>query len=313
MSRRLIATVAVLALGVAGCSGTTPSPAPTASTSTSASATPSGRLLAPGEARKAVDALVAASDGLPVVKVDVDASSATLSALKGTKVMTWEWGAGTVTQVESDVADIKQATFDPARYRFDDLSGIFATAAKISGSASNQELQIVEYDHGQVAMTVTTRPESEPVFFRPDGTPINQLDYPRTAAFTEALADVSADGHRVLAIGWSAGDGFWADQPHPGDDAIVDRITRQAKVPAWTASRKADATGPTFVAADVDPAVLSRLITQLPTRVGQPGATVSFTIERVSRMATPVVRFDVGGQQVVTTLGGTDITATVGG
>ena len=61
------------------------------------------------------------------------------------------------------------------------------------------------------------------------------------------------------------------------------------------------------------PAVLARLVTELPQRLGKPGAVPSFEISRRHQMALPVITFDVDGTSVVTTLGGTDITATVGG
>ena len=94
---------------------------------------------------------------------------------------------------------------------------------------------------------------------------------------------------------------------------VILRMTRQARVPSWAAERKGASTGPTFPVQAVDPAVLSRLVTSLPTTIGRPGVPVSFRIERLGQMATPVITFDVGGQKVVTTLGGTDITDVIGG
>lgn len=299
-----------LAVATAGC-GPSAASSPTPSATTSSSAT-AGDLTRPGAARTAVKALQRAAGSRKVIKVDITRTTATLSALDGQKVVAWQYQAGVVTPTESDIADIQQATFDPADYHFDALASIFAQAARISGSSSNQELQVVEYDHGRVLMTVTTTPESMPVFFRADGTPINRLAFPSAAAFTEAIKDTTSSSKRVLAMGWSADGGFWADTAS-STAGVVDRTTRQAKVPSWTASRKADATGPTFLPGLVDPAVLSRLVQSLPTSQNSPGATVSFQIARIDQMALPLITWSVGNQTVITTLRGTVVTDVAGG
>lgn len=304
---------AVLAGTMTACSpdttgpGTSPSPAVS-----SASASPAADLTRPGAARRAVNELVKAADGLPVIKVDLSATQATLSALKDGKVVAWEWQGGTVTPVESDIAYIKQATFKPVDYDLDDLGDTFEQAAHISGSAENQQLQIVEYDHGEVVMTVTTRPESMPVFFRADGTPINRLDFSTARGFTEAIADATSGSQRVLSMGWDNDGGFWADTAGK-ESGVVSRRTRQARIPAWQSSRKANSLGPTFPPSMVDAEVLARLVRTLPDSTGHPGADVRFEISRLHQMALPVITFDVGGQKVVTTLSGTEITDSIGG
>ncbi|SJN36711.1 hypothetical protein FM114_10115 [Luteococcus japonicus LSP_Lj1] len=297
---------------VVACSPATPSPSPSPSPSTSTSASPNADLTRPGAARKAVNQLVKAADGLPVIKVDLSATQATLSALKDDKVLAWHWQDGVVTSVESDIAYIEQATFKPVDYDLDDLGETFEEAARISGSAHNQQLQIVEYDHGEVVMTVTTRPESMPAFFRADGTPINRLDFGTARGFTEAIADATSGSQRVLAMGWENESGFWADTPGK-EDGVITRRTRQARVPAWQSDRKANSHGPTFPPAMVDADVLAQLVRTLPESTGRPGADVSFEIARKHQMALPVITFDVGGQKVVTTLSGTQITDSVGG
>lgn len=303
------------AMALAACSTEPTVPAATAPAATASSVAPSAAatvLLRPGAARRALDALVRASGGLPVIKVDISADAATLSALDDGRVVAWRWAAGVVTPVESDIKYIRQASFDPDDYAVDQLPRILAQAAQISGSRSNQELQIVEYDQGQVLMTVTTRPESMPVFFRADGSPINRLDFTTADGFAEAIRD-TAGNSRVLAMGWDADGGFWADTASPGEPDVVDRTTRQATVPGWRSARKADSTGPTFPASQVDPAVLARLVRELPAAEGRSGGQVSFEVSRKYRMALPVITWDVAGTTVVTTLSGTDVTSTVGG
>lgn len=312
--RRLAPVVGLaVMLGASGCqlTGTTP-PAQTPG-SPAASASPTAvDLTRPGAARKAVDALLGAADGLPVIKVDITRTTATLSALDEGRILAWQWQGGQVQPVESDIEYIKQASFRPSDYELDDLGALFDTAATLSGSRSDQQLQIVEYDRGEVLMTVTTRPESRTVFLRADGTPINQLDFADASGFAEAIRDTAPGTAPVLAMGWHPETGFWTD--HRGSsEGIVRRTTRQARLPAWQAERKAGSQAPTFLPSAVDPEVLAHQVTQLPQQLGKPDATVTFEISRQHQMALPVVTFDVDGQKVVTTLGGTDITRTVGG
>lgn len=326
-SHRWLAGAVVLALGpLAACSQqqpTAPSPsapvsssaAPSRSSATSSasptpSPTPAPDLRRPGAARRAVGELLLASGGLPVIKLDVTSTEATLSALKGNKVVAWRWAKGKVLAVESDIQYIRQAPFSPDDYALDDLGGLFDQAARISGSRQDQELQLVEYGSGQVLMTVTTRPESATVFFRPDGTPINQLDFTTAEGFTEALRDVTEGQQEVSGLGWSADGGLWAD--HAAKEDTITRVTRQARVPAWTADRRGNSESPTFRPGVVDPEVLARLVRELPQQTRQPGAAVSFEITRSEHLAMPLVRWKVGSTERTTTLGGTDVTGTPG-
>ncbi len=270
-----------------------------------ASASGNSDLTRPGRAQAAVAKLAQQAGTLPIIKVDLSATTASLSAVKDGKVVAWQWEDGVVTPTDSDIEYVEQASFTPADFALGDLGSLFRTAAQISGSSSNQGLQIVDYNAGQVLMTVTTRPESMPVFFRRDGTAINRLDFTTTAGFTEAIRDAAGDD-RVLAIGWSPSEGLWSDAP-ASEAGVVVRPTRQAKVPAWTSSRKASATGLRFPASIVDAAVLAKLAVQLPQRYQADEQDISFTIHRVDRMVSPVIEWTVGGRRVITTLSGTDI------
>lgn len=307
------AVVCLLALGGCELAGPSPSPSPSSTPSApSPLATPAWDLTLPGNARRAVEQLVGQAGELPIIKVDINQSTAHLSAINDSgKVVAWVWEKGVIAPAESDVEYVGQSSFVPSDYELSDLGALFRVAAGISGSSSTQELQIVEYNRGQVLMTVTTRPESMPVFFRADATPINRLDFATAAGFTEAIRDATRGRPRALAMGWSSQGGLWADVAG-GEDGVVQRTTRQAKVPAWTANRKADNTGPTFPVDAVRPEVLARLVTELPVRLDKPTAQVSFTIGRTDRMAMPVVTWDVGGSTVVTTLAGTDVTKQMG-
>lgn len=307
----------VLLATASGCTDPTSRPEPgTSPTSPSASASPSVNpewdLSRPGNARKAVAQLAAAAGTAKVIKVDVSQASASLSAVgEGDRVVAWTWEKGAVVPSESDIEFVGQTAFDPTTYELANLDEMFATAAEISGSSSNQQLQIVEYTKGQVLMTVTTRPESMPVFFRKNGSAIHQLDFDTAVGFAEAIGDVTMDTPRVLAIGWSRTGGLWADVAS-AEKGVAQRTTRQAKVPAWTANRKATPTGVTFPVTALEPTTLARLVRELPQRQGDPGADVSFIIQRSTVSALPVITWKVGGATVVTTLSGTDITDLTG-
>ncbi|HSN43143.1 MAG TPA: hypothetical protein VLR88_03710, partial [Propionibacteriaceae bacterium] len=266
-----------LAAVVTGCGPQQVTPAPSSSTTPSASASPTVTLdlLDPGAARTVVSQLRAAAGDYGIIKVDVEATTARLAVVADGVARTYAWTDGVITEIESDIEYVQQATFNPDDYGFDNIATMFADAAKISGSSSNQELQIVEYNEGRVMMTVTTRPESMPVFFRADGTPIDQLDLTSAAGLDAAIADTTDGVREVLAMGYSTGDGFWVDIPGSVEGQI-DRRTRAAKLPAWTATRKETTSLVPYQVSKVDPEVIATLLTVLPTRVGKDGAKPSF-------------------------------------
>jgi len=315
VSRRTVLWGLALAIVTTGCgpsSTTDPTPGVSESATPSPSPTPALDLLAPGVARTVVDLLREAAGVSGIIKVDVDATTASLAVVVDNEAHTYAWTAGTIAEVESDVAYVQQATFDPDDYNFDDVAAMFAEAAKISGSSSNQQLQIVEYNEGRVMMTVTTRPESMPVFFRPNATPIDQLDLTSASGLETAINDAT-DGHdEVLSMGYTENEGFWVDTPGAAEGQI-DRRTRAAKLPAWTATRKENTSFVPYAVSMVDPETIATLLTVLPTRVDKDGANISFTIDTRDQRSQPTIHFDVGGTTVITDLTGRDMTELVAG
>ncbi|WP_022909523.1 hypothetical protein [Aestuariimicrobium kwangyangense] len=320
VSRRLLLLVPAVAL-VGSCTrpGSKASPGPSGSSSSwpgssltpSASATPRP-LTDKGHARSAVNQLRRASGELPVLKVDLTATRAVLSVLDGSKVKSWAWEAATVQEVTSDIEYIKQATFDPSSFQFDDLTMIFGIAGALSGSTSNQELQIVEYNPGQVLMVVSTRPESRPVFFRPDASPIHELDYRSKQGIAEGLQDALGGRTQLHQLGYQKGMGLWVDAPDPNDPGVMVRRTRASKLPVWTSSKKETSDWPMFAASDVTADILATIIADLPARYDKPvDADISYTIDMRDRRSLPAIRWVVGGQAVITDLEGVDITAEV--
>lgn len=267
-------------------------------------------LTEPGQARKVVDELQAVAH-LPVIKLDITANQATLSALDDKKARAWRWSAGTIEEVQSDIAFIQQSSFDPKDFNFDDVGHLFQTAAGISGRDTAQELQIVEQTPGSVLMVVTTRPESVPVFFRPDGSPVNQLDFLTLEGLQEGLSDAIAGRTQLSQIGLTK-ESIYAESPDPKDPAATLRITRQRKVPAFRTSRNEAVTMDVFSPSDIDVTVLLEQMRTLPMKWGKPAdAPVTWVIDRRDGRPLPTIRFTVEGRTMVTDLTGRDITGEV--
>ncbi|MGA4508073.1 hypothetical protein ACPCGZ_09235 [Propionibacteriaceae bacterium G1746] len=324
MNRRQLLAGGVAALALVACQtrtdngttppttpATTPSPStpPPSAPSTPATPAPSGwpLLTDKGEARKVVDDLQRTAN-LPVVKIDITATSATLSALDGRTPHAWRWTQGSISEVASDIEYIEQSTFDPAEFAFDDVGALFSTAAGISGSSSNQELQVVEQTPGSVLMVVTTRPESQPVFFRKDGSTVNRLEFTTLSGLDEALSDALAGRTQVTQVAFSK-DALFAESPDPKDPQATLRITRQAKVPAFRTTRSETPTLDLFSTSDIDLEVILDQMLTLPTKWNKPkDSVVSWVVDRRDNRPLPTIRFTLDGRTVVTDLAGRDIT-----
>lgn len=304
----LVGALALGSVAVAGCHST-PTDPPTTSSSSPSSPSPSTSasiasidLTDAGRARAAVSALVAEAGASPIIRVTLTRSAATLTFVDANEhAQTLRWRDGAITQLDSDVSYVQQTAFNPANFAFDDLTKLFALARVISGSGSNQELQINQTDEGTVLMSVSTDPESTTVFFRADGSLIRQLDYTVAGDLAEGLSDVLGQRQVVLEIGYRPEIGLWADLP--SDTNVVERRVRPARLPTYTSRRTVVTSPPTFSASVVDPTVLAKLMTELPARYERPGASVSFVISATAEQG-PTIRFDVGGLAVITDLGG---------
>lgn len=223
----------------------TPSPTATATPVSTASALPDVDLpldfpvdgpLAEGSAEAVVAELHRVAGGLPVVKVDVTAEVATLSALlPDATVATFEWREEVIRRVDSDVEYFDQATFDPADYPLDSVGRIF-DIADLRGARGELVLQIVDYRDGQVLMTVTTRPESETVFFRVDGTAVPILAMTGVADIEAGISEVVGDADEAYGVGFDADRGYWADLTDPEDGVVLSRA-RVGGVPVFETRR----------------------------------------------------------------------------
>lgn len=297
-----------LLLALTGCSASpsaTSSPKGTPSSSTGTRTEPAFDLTAPGNARQIVDLLRAASGYKPVLRVEVTASTANITYLDDRTAHTIGFADGAVSKLDSTVTYINQAQFDPDDFAIDDIGALFQEAATISGSRQQQDLQINEYDQGNVIMTVTTTPESSTVFFRADGSPINQLDFRDAAGITEGLSDTTESASQVLSVSIKP-DALSVDVR--ADPGTIQRRTRQKALPTIVATLKDSSNASSFSPSLVQPEVIARLEGELPAQLGKaPTTAVQVTIEQRTNEDAPRMHFQIGGAEVVTTMDGSVI------
>lgn len=305
-----ISVAAIALLGLVGCTTNPATPSPSY-TSASPSASKAHTLLTtPGAARTAVNALIAAAGSDNVVKVDISRQEASLSIVRDGEPLTWSYQDGVVTPADSDIADVQQTSFNPNNFRFDNLGAMFSAAANISGSDTNQQLQIVEYNQGQVLMTVTTNPESSTVFFRSDGTVVSALDFATSAGISEALRDCVGTATEVIKVGYKPDTGIYADVVGAQPGTVVE-ATRPSALPRWSATFKASAGtpfDPSLVRAEVIASIIKQLETQTTSAPASsksiPQPDLTWVIERQEPDAEPTLRINVDGQTHSFTLAG---------
>lgn len=292
-------------------SPTTPSPTATPSgsgaTLANATATPlpvAYDLFTKGRATQVVAQLVAASDGKPVVRLVVDRTRARLTYVdEGDRPRSVVWEAGKISPSDDGTDLVASTSFDPLMFDLSDVETLFQIAATISGSSARQELQIVEYDHGQIYMTVTTTPESSTVFFGRDGVPVARLNLTLADNLATGISDALVDRSLVVEVGVSGSDQVWVDVVlSPG---IVERRIRPANQPMYLAQRRETPSGEQFDAALIDPQVLALLMRTAPGLLGEdPAAPVSLRITQPAGASAPRVALQVESAQLITDLAG---------
>ena len=326
-----IGVVALVAL-VAGCTapapGTTGGPtstAPTPSASTSPTPSPSftgsplpdsdlpldftvSQPLVDGAAEAVVEELHRVAGGLPVLKVDVTADAATLSALLPDRsVATYQWRDDVISRVDSDVQYFEQATFDPHAYPLGSVGRMF-DVADLRGVRGDLILQIVDYREGQVLMTVTSRPESETVFFRQDGTAVAVLGMTSVADITAGLGEVVGDATEAYAVGFNATRGYWADLPDQEEGVVLNRA-RVGAVPVFETRRTESPGLATFDPTAIQPAALAKAVALFQ---DTPDQQCDVVIDMSLQRSAPVARVDCQGDVGYADLEGRDMTALVG-
>ncbi len=285
-----------------------PSPSPTPSKSGSPSLAPEHDLFTPGLAREVVAELVAAAEWKPVVRITMDRTQARLTYVDvGNRPRSMVWLAGEISPSDDGTDLVEATSFDPSVFDLSDVAGLFATAAEVAESDSRQELQITEYDHGQVLITVTTTPESSTVFFDASGQLIPRLDYTDDADIATALADVTAGRLLVLAVGIDGEHRVWADVvAAPG---VIERRFRAANVPMYSAQRRESPASEQFDHDQINPATLGLLLRTGAGLLDQsPDADVLLLVNQPDDASAPRITVSVNGQQLVTDLNGVPVT-----
>jgi len=301
----LAAVIGVLALGLTACDA----PGPVRS-SPGASAAPSVSwppLTERGQAARLLDELIAAAGSAHAIKVEFSAGEATLTVVIGQQAQTWAWRGGVVRPAETDPAYVGQAIFDPRDFALADLGNLFARARRVSGSSQDQRLHILEYSNGRVFMSVTTNPESRPVFFRQDGSLVADLDFTTAPGLREGLADVAAGHAEVLAVGLDAtSGGLYALSPGP--TGVVQTL-RMPQLPARDSTvANAGRNSAPFDPSVIDPQAIARVLARLPELTGEARPAVTWVIEQRER-AQPALYVTASGRRIEATLAGTIVSS----
>ncbi|MDR1355460.1 MAG: hypothetical protein LBJ43_04290 [Propionibacteriaceae bacterium] len=257
------------------------------------SATPAYGLLLPGAAAAALAELQTKVGDAPILRVTLTAQQATLTYLDiaTERPMTLRWENNVIEQLDLGIVWVNQASFKLSDFVLDDLGAMFRAAAEVSGSDINQELQITEYNEARVLMSVTTSPESVPVFFYPNASMVNQLDFTTSGGVKEAIRD-SCVTARVLAIGLDQ-QGFWADIRR--DVETIERFIRPAGLPVYSTLRSQSSELTEFDCALADAEVISNLLVRLPAELtGNAQSGIKFGMDTRDDEPAPKLYFTVG-------------------
>lgn len=256
--------------------------------------------------RAIINELVAASGNGPITKVDITKSALSITVQIGNSPTIWIWQNGKIDSSATQSTQTASRPFNPGDFAVEKLPVILSRAADISGSHMNQNLQIVEYNQGTVLMTVSTKPETQTVFFRPDGSAINHIDFASPSGMAEALSDAVAGAKQVDQISYQPGKAIIVDTPTttPG---IVMRRTRSADMPAWAVQRRGDASA-TFSPGLLNPHVIVRIMNLAAAQAHQKPSDMEWTISQDTKLDTPVLRVDINGLTRAFNTDGTDVT-----
>lgn len=260
-----VCLAAALSIGLVGCAADTVPVAssiqPSTPAASSTSIAPDDDLYTPGLARQVMESLVVAAGDADIVRVTFTRTKATLTISQSTQTgqpVTYSWQAGEITSNDEGRDTVNATPFDPLDFSFDDLEGLFTQAAEVAGSASNQELQINEYNHGSVMMTVTTNPESLTVFFNPDASMVPQLDYRTADGIAQGVQEAVERFQTVNSITISQGEQVIVDTQI--SETVVERHIRPATVPLYISKRKDTLESVRFDPSLIDPEAIALLV-----------------------------------------------------
>ncbi|MSS45214.1 hypothetical protein FYJ43_03950 [Cutibacterium sp. WCA-380-WT-3A] len=256
--------------------------------------------------RAIINELIAASGNGPVTKVDITKTALSITVQIGGSPSLWTWQNGKIDSSATQSTQTASRPFDPDDFAVEKVPQILRKAADMSGSHMNQNLQIVEYNQGTVLMTVSTKPESRTVFFRPDGSVINHIDFASYPGMAEALDDATADATRIAQVSYQPDKAVMVDTPTQTPGIIV-RRTRSADMPAWAVQRKGDAST-TFSPALLKPRVIVSIMQLTAAKANRKPSEMGWTISQDSTLDQPILRIDINGVTRAFDANGTDVT-----
>lgn len=257
----------------------------------------------PDEGLDVIRQIIDAAGSSKTMLVRVSEMEATVAVVVGTEVEAWGYRNGVISQVETDVEYVDQAFFDINDFNLTDIGALFRTASSVSGSASKQTLQVVDYSGGEVLMSVSTNPESRTVFFRPDGSLVSTLDFNTSTGIDEGLADAIGPKRQVYRVAIDSEAGAYVDMVGTGDTTL--RRLRPAMFPASTSARTDTPDLPEFDPNVVSGQAIWAVLNSLSTQGDFDYQTSwSVTIEEREDTETPLMYFTVDGQSFTTNLKG---------
>lgn len=288
----------LLVLVLVGCvQVATPSP--------SLTPTPTGPdFTRPGQASAMVQRLLTEAGHQRALLVEVTKTSVQVSMLDSDQTpVTWAYRDGEIGQVPSDLAYVDQATFDIDRFNISDVGALFRAAASMSGSEQNQSLTIVDYSGGEVMMSVSTVPESRTVFFNPNGSLLEILDFDTPGGVARGIDAAVGPRLSVYSVTVESELGAWVD--YPGTDEKVVRRTRTAKVPVTTNIRAENVDLPVFSTGLIEAEAIWEVVDAVRGTSEVPeSATWSVVIDDRSRLGIPRMHFAIGSKVLTTDLSG---------
>ncbi len=288
---------------LAGCVPV-PTSAPTAASSP-ASTPADPDFTEPGAAAAMVASLLTDAGSRQALMVEISRDSVQVSVLSAEgKPVTWAHRDGKSAEVPSDLAYVDQATFDVARFNLSNVGGLFRAAASMSGSEENQSLTIVDYSGGEVVMSVSTLPESRTVFFNPDGSLLEPLNFDAPGGIENGIREAIGLQLTVYSVTVQSDQGAWADYPGEKEGTTV-RRTRTAKVPVTTNTRNETSNLQVFLAARIHPDAVWKIVDAVRGTTDVPeDANWSVVIEDRDHTNIPRMYFTIGPTSVTTDLNG---------
>lgn len=295
---------------LAGCSSTpapeptvTPSAGPSGSASPEPSASPSPSIAFPvpmsitqdlihGGAKQVVQRMMEITNNRPALKLDISATEVTLTVLDAQqKPVTLRWRTNQITPVDSDLEYLEQPTFRPTDYPLGNISDLFDTATRMGATGTDKILQIVEYRHRGVYMSVTTTPETKTVFFERDGTAVRNLGFTSVADLNDGLAAVIGGSRAVTQIGFGPGTGYWADLPP--SSGVTERRIRSAALPVYSTRRNEASSLTPFDPTQINTLVLARAVQRFSTDTK---IECKVEVDNRYKRDSPIIRLDCGGR-----------------